>query len=108
MAAGVEVRGRLATVYEALEDKDKTEGRGGSISLGYFTEENDAKMAARGKGPMGTDGQVHSYPAIVQDNGNAYILLSNQPVYVAGSYKEGVRARGLAKLDEEERRALGH
>jgi len=82
-------------VWAAREEIDKTEGKGGSRIFAYFKKKEDAQQAAKHKGVWGQDGEV-------------------EPIYVHSSFAEWqahinqeLRQRALAKLTEEEKRALG-
>lgn len=82
-------------IWAAREEIDKTEGKGGSRAFAYFKKKEDAQQAAKNKGVWGQDGEV-------------------EPIYVHSSLAEWqahinqeLRQRALAKLTEEEKRALG-
>jgi len=98
---------QIIKVYEALESLDKTEGRGGSTSLGYYRSESVAKQVAKCKGPMGSDGQVIYRSAIECDNGWIFLLAYDKPIQVHSTAKEGLIESARKKLTDEEAAAIG-
>lgn len=58
-------------MFEALGDYDQTEGRGGSVSLGLYENEEDAVRAAQTAGAQGTAGQVDRLTFHVVTEGDA-------------------------------------
>lgn len=120
LPAGVAIRRRLHDAfigeyraYKAQGDTDTTEGRGPLRTIGWYLNEQLAKLAAKGQGVFGADGYVS--PEIVNvivyidpDTGESVVrklgeLLQQQQF----EDDDEVRARALAKLSAEERRALG-
>lgn len=85
--------------YEAYTNSDLTEGRGVAVHIGYFTDEDAAIRAAEHKGPMGTSAWVRQVDKVIkvfEDFGEFEKEQRNE-----------ARARGLSKLTQEEREALG-
>jgi hypothetical protein len=86
----------MKTIYRAVRNADQCEGRGPLVSIAYFSEESDAKRAAKGQGVMGHgDGGV-------------------EVIHVFDSLKEWnvekqqeLKRQALNKLTPDERKALG-
>lgn len=98
---------KIIKVYEAYQELDTEEGKGGRTSLGIFFNENIAKTMAIGKGVHGGDGQVVTRVALQLSNDLVFLLASEKPVNVFPSTQEAFRASGRNKLTPEEIKALG-
>lgn len=85
--------------YEAFTNSDLTEGKGGHVTIGYFFNEMDARKAARGKGVMGTNGDVKAVKLDTK-------VFESYAEYDESRSKD-VRLSALNKLTAEERRILG-
>ena len=92
------------TIWQVTGDKDQTEGRGGTYVVGYTKTEKEAQELARGKGVMGSDGEVHLKQAIKFDHGAIYEIGERCDEQWA---KMERKAAALAKLTPEDREALG-
>lgn len=95
-------------IYEATTNTDTIEGRGVEMVIGRFTNPGQAAKAAKGMGPMGTDGGVQArevyvmFEAWLEGDGKKYA-----DRHEALSSEDRVRNGALAKLTAEERRVLG-
>lgn len=98
---------KVIKLYKALEEVDKTEGKGGCVVIGYFATRPVAEMAAGGKGAWGRDGEVYEVSAIDAGDGRAYLLASEAPVTICRTVDDGLRHSALSKLTYAEARALG-
>lgn len=101
----------LIRVFEAREDLDKTEGRGGSRILGYFLKREAAEKAAEEMGPMGTPGSIQERWVVSEDGGLTGFLVGYgtvpEPVEIVSDATKAIRRQALAKLSDAERAALG-
>lgn len=99
---------RLIQVFEATEELDKTEGKGGRRSLGLFLHRPDAELAAKGRGVWGHDGTVSPAWLVTEDGKTGYLIGMSKPeiVAAAATYGEAVRNRVRAMLTEEEWQAM--
>jgi hypothetical protein len=60
-------------IYGALEHLDKTEGRGGSIVAGWFTDKEEAeKFAAELEGVFGTKNELGVTEDVLYDTANEH------------------------------------
>lgn len=84
--------------WEAYTNSDQTEGRGHDVTIALFTRRKDAVKAARGTGPMGTDGRVREV-----QRPKVFESYADYEKHV----KPALRERALQKLTAEERKALG-
>jgi hypothetical protein len=95
------------TLYVAHEDTDKSEGRGGTLVIGYYESREDAARAAEGKGVWGGVGRIETLECVRLGDDyypvDRYIHAST----VVTRDATAARARALAKLSPEERAALG-
>lgn len=49
----------MRLIYEAAQNSDMTEGKGAMVGFAYFTSEDEAVLAVKGRGVMGVgDGEV--------------------------------------------------
>ena len=95
---------KFISVYETVGPVDTTEGRyGGNQSYGYFAELAEAIKCARGKGVMGTEGEVKTRAAI-SVNDIVYLI---EEIEVNTSLDSLRRKKALAKLTAEEKKILG-
>jgi hypothetical protein len=80
----------MGVAYAVVTNSDRIEGRGCPVVLGYYAKSEDARAAAKGQGVWCRDASVETI--VIQD-----------------SYedKEAAKKRALAKLTEEDKRALG-
>lgn len=85
--------------YEAYTNSDLTEGRGRPVHIAYFTHEEDAKKATRGRGVMGTDAH---YQAV-----NKTINVYDSYAEYTSTCDEQLRKAVLSKLTKDEKRVLG-
>jgi hypothetical protein len=85
-------------VFEASHNSDSAEGRGRSVHDGYFVHKKDADRAAKGKGCMGTAGDVDDVELIIFDTYEEF----------KGEKDNQLRTQALNKLSAEEREALGY
>ncbi len=95
-------------LYKATTNSDTTEGRGGTILIGYFVSKGVAEKAAKGRGVMGYDGQVDFVKCKVvtkNDTGESWTV--GEKISILYEDPAEVRARALSKLTQEERAALG-
>lgn len=109
-----DVRLEHATVYRVIGNTDNVEGRGASITLGWFFKRIDATEFAEGRGVFGSKaGVVPSMQWIlrykactIQDSREVIHLIGDE---VATDYVDpGVlRKRALAKLSPEDMEILG-
>lgn len=85
--------------YEAFTNSDLNEGRGSKVTIGYFKKSTDAERAVKGKGVMGTDGDVKYTTLTVK-------VFENYQEYTAENV---IRTReiALSKLTKEEKLVLG-
>jgi len=86
-------------VFEVSTNSDSVEGRGHKVHLAYFVNHADAKLAAKGKGVMGTEATVEPCNLVIN-------IYENIDEFNANT-RENIRKRALAKLDAEERMVLG-
>jgi hypothetical protein len=88
------------TIYEVYEPADKTEGRGGCISLGFFKNENVANWVLKNEatGVMGTRSGVGIKEIKVY---------TGDTVNYENYCKEKIRKQALSKLTSEEKEVLG-
>ena len=105
---------RTATVHRVIGNTDLTEGRGSSFTLGWFLDHGAATRFAQGRGVMGTAAHVESRTEQVVQvidgaglaiDGESYIL--GEQLWTPEKAAGEARQRALAKLDAEDRRALG-
>jgi hypothetical protein len=99
-------------VYEAIGPVDTNEGRGGTRSYGFYLQHEIAKRAAKGKGVMGTDGDVRTVTGyIFKINSKALFIRAEDIHDILGESPEDFKARAKAKLvaalTPEELNALG-
>ncbi len=93
------------TVYHVTTNTDLTEGRGGTVTIGYFLDEGIAKRAAKGEGVMGGDARIEQQQVTtvrILDR----VFLVGKEIHLSYDPPREVRARAIAKLTPEERRAL--
>lgn len=102
---------RKTRIYEAYEDLEKNEGRGGIRIIGHFENKALAEEAGRGMGVMGYDNkprerdvEIVSYIDPVTHKEVTRLL--GAEIVLADKVME-IRARAIAKLTAEEREALG-
>lgn len=104
-----ELAGTIYRVYRVVEDRDKTEGRGGTVVVGHYHSEIDAKEAAIGKGAAGQPGAITEVELLSTDGGQTgyHFSLGAGVVRCIMPGRSEVRAAALSKLTHEEREALG-
>ncbi len=97
---------RSIPVYEATTNSDSDEGRGSTVTLGWFLTLEDAQKCAKGKGVWGADGRVVTHHKEVALCGEKVFLLGSE---VQKTYQDPkkIRDQALSKLTEEEKEALG-
>lgn len=89
----------IKNVFEACTNTDLDEGRGREVPIAHFIHESDARRAAKGRGVMGTDADVRMVDVDIR------VYESFREFEL--EFERDVRAKALAKLTPEERRALG-
>lgn len=97
----------IKTVYQAATTVNEY-GKIGDI-IGYFTEEADAAIAAKGKGWYGGEGSITEAHVIVVGE-KIYVLKNTEPVVIdrdLQKYKAELKENALKKLTIEERHVLG-
>lgn len=100
--------GKVISIYEATEEKNKDDGMGGGlISLGFFFDKAVADKMSQGKGVMGTPGQVLTKSALKLDSGEVFLLSRDHPVPVHNTTTEALRQLARQKLTLEEAKAVG-
>jgi len=99
------VPARLETMFlhKVTGENDTTEGRGGSYLIGYFTDLEDAKKAAEGKGTWGQPGDIRTENQVVviyndPTTGAETVRLVGDAIRVFFESPEVTRARALEKL----------
>lgn len=99
----------ILTFYAVTKNSDSTEGKGYTIQLGHFANEGQALTCAKDKryakhcvmGVHDPDSARHYVMPV-------HIKLYNDPEAFFAQYdKVVIRERALAKLNKEEREALG-
>lgn len=92
-------------VYEATKNSDRTEGRGYPVTIGVYTDIEDAVAAVKGMGVMGVgDGDV--YELEVQDNFNPSKNYGPEKTLVYG-YRQDLRGKwGYGYVDNRDQAAL--
>lgn len=103
------IEGDVFNIFVVHEERDKTEGRGGSFVVGHFHARADAEEAAQNKGVFGNDGRIEETQLLSMDGGKtgyAFRLDSDVVQCVMPGHKE-LKARAMAKLSIEEQEALG-
>ncbi len=98
---------RLVTIYEAREDLDKQEGRGGSRHIGYFLNELDAVEASRGMGPMGYASTPSKHTMATIDGVTGFLCFKQDRIRVCTDASEAKRVNALSKLTDEDLKILG-
>jgi len=98
-----------ASVWHVTSNSDTNEGRGQTVTLGYFLNVGAAQACASGAGVQGTDARIEQITALVvrdKDLAGGVYLLGEE---VKSTYTSDVKLReqALAKLTTLERRALG-
>jgi hypothetical protein len=78
--------------------------------VGYFTTGDKAKIAAKGKGAWGSEGEITPAWALPAEGGKFHILEQQEPLeldvdFVA--FEKAARDAALAKLTPDERQLLG-
>lgn len=68
------MQAELIELYAALEDSEKSEGRGPKLEIGYYHSEADADEASNGYGVQGGKGGTRKVFAVRFENGNTFIL----------------------------------
>jgi hypothetical protein len=97
----------LVKVYQVREALDKETDRGGSVSLGYFLNYEDAVKMAEGKGPRESSGTIIAHHMLTEDGYQGYLVQSVTTIRAASSVKDALRTSALNKLTQAEREALG-
>lgn len=59
----------LGEAFRVLAEADQTEGRGGTLLVGYFSELGEAVAASRGRGVQGADGYIRHSRWVRYDGG---------------------------------------
>lgn len=99
--------------YEAMGETETNEGRGPRRHIGWFKNADLAHAAVKGQGVMGADGYVRTFKFDVVvyvdplTNKQVAYRLSEEKFHIEFIDDDEVKARALAKLTLEERRALG-
>lgn len=100
---------KILTFYAVTKNSDSTEGKGYTIQLGHFANEGQALSCAKDKRyakycVMG----VHHPDRAHHDVIPVHIKLYDNPeAFFAHHDKLAIRERAIAKLNKEEREALG-
>lgn len=100
---------KILTFYAVTKNSDSTEGRGHTIQLGHFANEGQALTCAKDKRYAKYCVMGYHDPKSAQYNVMpVHIKLYDNPeAFFAYHEKEAIRERALAKLNKEEREALG-
>lgn len=96
-------------VYYVVSNTDTTEGRGASVVIGRYIDNNEAINAAKGKGVFGTDAKVESsFHPMIRVGKKLYLLGAEvTPLTTEEEKRQALREQALSKLSEEEKEALG-
>lgn len=102
---------RKLRIYEAYEDLEKNEGRGGTRLIGCYEYKDNAEAAGRGMGVMGYDNKprerdVEIVTYIDPTTLKQVTRVLSDNIVLADKAME-IRARAMAKLTAEECDALG-
>lgn len=92
--------------YQVLTNSDLTEGRGETVLIGRAFTRDRALDFAKGQGVMATDAKVELVAeTLVAWDGGIFVLA---PAHMlTRESQEEIARRGLAKLTDEEKVALG-
>ncbi len=94
---------KTLTVYMVTTNSDLLEGRGRTITLGYYLNQSDAVIASLGKGVMGSNAEIEAIEKTCVLFDNKIHIIGDQ---VQEKYSPTPREIALAKLTDTDKRAL--
>ncbi len=95
------------TLYHVTSNTELTEGRGSTVTVGWFLDRELAVRAGKGQYVMGTDCPIEMKPRRVARAEDGTMWTLGEQITVTTELPAEVRKRALAKLTAEERKALG-
>jgi hypothetical protein len=100
--------GSIVTIFAVVVNTDLTEGRGRSHDIAYFHGQLEARVFAKGRNTMGTDGCVESREAVLCTDGRL-VVGKFVDVFLTAEDEQVSRARAKlrASLTADECRLLG-
>lgn len=106
LSHGDSVQGVVITIYAAVTNEDRTEGRGKQVDHSYHLTEREATIGASSIGAMKPDGDVEPRLAVQLSDGR-YALLPKIITIATNSEAEArLREQARAKLTPAELTAL--
>lgn len=94
------------TLFQVKSNYDTTEGRGREYTVGWFIDRETAEKAGKGQYVMGGDCPIETVTQEVVLNERGELFLLGKHIEVTYEDPREIRARALAKLTPEERKAL--
>lgn len=95
------------TLHHVTSNTELCEGRGATVTVGWFLDRGVAERAAKGRYVMGTDCPIETTTKTVARMDSGALHLLGEKIEVSYEDPEQVKRRALAKLTPEEMRALG-